>query len=732
MCAARAIPVRISASKTTQSASTSLPAAALELAALGFRVFPVAPRGKKPLIKQWQRAATTDPEQVAHWWQKMPNANIGLATGKESGLFVLDRDGPAGNRSYAKLCCRELEATLQVRTGKGVHHYVLWPDDGTEIRNSAGRIAEGIDVRGEGGYVVAPPSVHPSGAVYKWLNWPAELLPWTLPKPNGHAATLAAAASEALEEEGGRQEPIPEGQRNDALTAEAGAMRARGLSTEVIKVALHAIDQELCNPPLDAAEVDAIASSVGAYAPQAGAPVLKFSNMGVLTETDLGAMFVAQHPDLRYVDKESRWYVYNGTYWAEDDILCAWNLARKFAVQVGATRSQGRGRIQSVRTINAVVKVAEAHESVATRVEDLDTQLHLLNTPAGTYDLDGGKMLPHQPEHLITRITAVAPDPRMKIPLFRSHLKLVTGGDSQYIEFLQRMAGYLLTGEINMDAFFFLYGTGGNGKGTLMDNLAGPLGIKGLQASSYARTAPPEVFMKTVHPQHPEALARLRGARLVMTPEVPDGQWNENLLKMVTGGGMISARYMRANSFEYAPQFKLVITGNKQPTLRSVDFAIRRRFLMLPFAVNIAKELGGKLDPEMREHKLRREWPGILHWMIEGYGMFKRDGLAPPAQVTRATDAYLEREDALGNWISEKCDTGSDGYRAGLGELYVDYQTWCTANGERWAETKRRFRTELENRETLRCEIDAHTKTPVFYGIRLKAALQPNYTGKKA
>ena len=225
--------------------SQTLPVAALKLGNRGFRVFPIQPQGKKPLVKKWQKIATTDAEMITSWWQRWPNANIGIACGRESGLWVLDRDGDVGNRSYERYKCKPLEQTLQVRTGKGIHHYIVWPSEGAPIRNSAGRLGEGLDVRGEGGYVVAPPSVHPSGARYEWINAGAKLQAWTPPKPNGkYTAQLASMAATAADAEPAAPvlARIPAGERNDALAAEAGAMRARGLNEKVIRVALQALN----------------------------------------------------------------------------------------------------------------------------------------------------------------------------------------------------------------------------------------------------------------------------------------------------------------------------------------------------------------------------------------------------------------------------------------------------------------------------------------------------------
>jgi hypothetical protein len=137
--------------------------AALELAQAGWFVFPVQERGKQPLVK-WREKSTVDPTQVTAWWDQWPDANIGIDCGK-SGLAVIDYDGVEPP---------EVD-TLTVRTGRGVHHY--FSDGGRPVQNSASLLGDKIDVRGEGGYVLAPPSVHPSGAIYAWEGSDIALLP---------------------------------------------------------------------------------------------------------------------------------------------------------------------------------------------------------------------------------------------------------------------------------------------------------------------------------------------------------------------------------------------------------------------------------------------------------------------------------------------------------------------------------------------------------------------------
>jgi hypothetical protein len=139
----------------------------------GFTVFPVKTATKLPLIKGWPEAATTDAGTISAWWSRWPDANIGIATGAKSGTIVLDVDVKTGGlESFEELKARipAWPDTLTARTGSGGLHVYFQTLDGLQVRNSAGRLAPGLDIRGEGGFVVAPPSIHPNGNRYEWIQ----------------------------------------------------------------------------------------------------------------------------------------------------------------------------------------------------------------------------------------------------------------------------------------------------------------------------------------------------------------------------------------------------------------------------------------------------------------------------------------------------------------------------------------------------------------------------------
>jgi hypothetical protein len=231
---------------------SDLLAAALAYAEAGLPVLPL--RGKVPRNNNGLTGATTEAEIVREWWTRWPDANIGIRTGAESGLLVLDVDvqhGGGGTLKELEAKHGKLPETAQVLTGGGGRHY-LFCHPGRDVRNSAGRLGHGLDVRGDGGYIVAPPSVHESGRAYKWVralergraDTPTWLLDEYEQRRNGSTAKLG--------------ELIPEGRRRDAMLSVAGKLKRAGLSGEEILPTLRELNKR-CRPPLEERELESVA-----------------------------------------------------------------------------------------------------------------------------------------------------------------------------------------------------------------------------------------------------------------------------------------------------------------------------------------------------------------------------------------------------------------------------------------------------------------------------------------
>jgi putative DNA primase/helicase len=267
----------------------------------------------------------------------------------------------------------------------------------------------------------------------------------------------------------------------------------------------------------------------------------------------LALRFCDRHEgDLRFVAAWGKWFRWDGARWRQDDTLYAYDLGR-LVCREAAAECNGSGNakaaIASAKAVAAVERLARADRRTAATIDQWDRDPMLLNTPAGVVDLRTGDMRPHRAEDFMTKITAIAPGG--ECPLFLAFLDRITRSDREIVAYLQRVFGYALTGLTREHALFFAYGTGANGESVLLSTVAGILG-------DYHRTAPIETFTAANGERHPTDLAGLRGARLVSATETEEGRrWAESRVKQLTGGDIISARFMRQDFFEFLPAFKL-------------------------------------------------------------------------------------------------------------------------------------------------------------------------------
>jgi putative DNA primase/helicase len=285
-----------------------------------------------------------------------------------------------------------------------------------------------------------------------------------------------------------------------------------------------------------------------------------------------------------------------------------------------------------------------------------------------TYDLRTGIGRPPDPLDYITNKTACSVAPaRTPHPLWDAFLMRVTDNDPELIGFLQRYIGYCSTGFTTEHVFVFAYGTGANGKSTFINTIARIFG-------DYATVADMSTFIASNTEHHPTDLAKLRGARLVVAQETQKGRrWDETKIKALTGGDKITARFMRQDFFDFVPTFKLFICGNHKPRLTSVDEAIRRRLLLVPFTVQIPL---AERDPHLAA-KLWDERRAILRWCIEGCLAWQRIGLAPPAIVRDATEDYFADQDTLRQWLEDCTEDGGQFAFSRTVELFASWKGWC-------------------------------------------------------
>lgn len=236
---------------------------ALDYLRHGWSVIPLRPRDKRPLLA-WQRFQTTraTEKDLAYWWARQPEANVGVVTGAVSGVVVLDLDGEAGRQSVEKM---QLPATPIARTGHGWHYYFAHP--GAQVENAVG-LLPGVDVRGDGGYVVAPPSTHQSGVRYQWLLEPfetplAELPDWISRKTVGGRGQEEGRPRDSWPDLLRRR--APQGKRNQTMTRIAGYLLRNPSFNQYSALELaYAWNLAYCDPPLSRDEVLGVFNSIAA------------------------------------------------------------------------------------------------------------------------------------------------------------------------------------------------------------------------------------------------------------------------------------------------------------------------------------------------------------------------------------------------------------------------------------------------------------------------------------
>ncbi|WP_432352680.1 phage/plasmid primase, P4 family [Sporosarcina sp. A2] len=350
---------------------------------------------------------------------------------------------------------------------------------------------------------------------------------------------------------------------------------------------------------------------------------------------------------------------------------------------------------------------------------DFDLHKYLFNVDNGILDLRTGKLQPHDRELNLTKITNVEYDKKAECPTWMKFLSQIFKGDADLIEYMQRLVGYSLTGDISEQGMYFLVGGGSNGKSVFINTIKKVLGDYGIQTSS-------ETFIKRKSDGANNDIARLASSRFVSAVESEEGEkLQESLVKTITGGEPITARFLRQEFFEFLPEFKVFFTTNHKPVIGGLDEGIWRRVKIIPFNLSLkAHERDRKL-----EEKLTLEMPGILNWAIEGCLKWQKSGLQEPKVVAEATGAYKDDMDILAPFLNEACyidEPKNETIQIEAKELYSVYNNWCFKAGERTVgnrtfyrmlETKGYGKTKGAGNKTFLTGITIKERAPVTEGV---------------
>ena len=392
-----------------------------------------------------------------------------------------------------------------------------------------------------------------------------------------------------------------------------------------------------------------------------------------LTEDGIALAFAAQHGgELRYCHHAQHWYVWAGSYWRREETKLAFSYAREICRRMAPmAEEKDQPKISKAAFSASVERFAQADRVFAVTADTWDRDPWLLGTPGGTVDLRTGVLREASRNDLITKHTACAPaSVGTPHPEWTAFLDAATGNDKELQAFLQRLVGYMLTGDVTEEVLAFLYGEGGTGKGTFLGAIVAVL-------ADYAVSVPIEVFTAGTRLNLEYYRAQMAGARLVTASETEAGAtWAESQIKEMTGNeAPLSGRHPYGKPFTFMPRFKIMLVGNHAPRLKGRSKAMERRMRIAPF----------KHKPEKPDHglkdRLRQEQPAILRWCIDGCLAWRKSRLGTCAAVQAETDTYFAQQDHFGRWMAERCNvTGSMSERPS--KLLSDFLTWAKESGE--------------------------------------------------
>lgn len=358
------------------------------------------------------------------------------------------------------------------------------------------------------------------------------------------------------------------------------------------------------------------------------------------------------------------WYIYNGKVWQRDKNSEIKNFAvetyerlRKYLAEYDINNRHGlEAYSRHVKVsgnngrLNAMLSCAEAFMGVS--LDKFDSNLELFNFNNGTMNLKTFKFQPFDPTDFLTKISPIDYIPEAQCPLWLKFLDEVFLGNKSNIEFIQRAVGYSMTSSIKEHCMFILYGSGRNGKTTLISTIAKIFG-------TYTVNILPDSIMQKKNEGIPNDIARLKGPRLVTVSENKENvTLEEALIKRLTGGDIISARFLNKEWFDFYPIFKIFLYTNKKPNIHGTDPGIWSRIRMIPMELNLPIE---KRDQMLLE-KLEKELPGILIWALQGCWEWQTHGLQTPKDIVDATVNYQNEEDDIGQFIVDHCVIDEKGY----------------------------------------------------------------------
>lgn len=724
--------------------------------------------GKHPATISGVKDASNDEDVIGGWFGGGHSYNIGIASGKETGLVVLDVDPRHGG--HESLRNYRLPNTLEVITGSGGRHYYFFYPEGANIRNSAGKLGAGLDIRGDGGYVVAPPSVHACGSEYRWAIDPraaslAECPEFILKIRNQNEKKM-------LNPPAADGETIPEGRRNATLASIAGAMRRKGCEPEAIYAALIQTNKHRCKPPLEFEELKDIALSMGRYPPEDESHILEDDLPEILAQA--------------FEDSNTAKHRFN--------CIDGWSLLKNNRYTPIKNESEIEAQLRQYLTTIRIRKqvngswVKVRFRRTNSKIQDIMKELASLKTiriPAeqnAPSSLDG-TLNPRTIISLDNMLIDISQNPPRAIPLTEQFYTLhylpyaydpnatcekwlaflgsiftkrkPTGEtrwnpdtdrfdevfeqvpDEQAVSILQEWFGYLVTTDTHLHKIFALIGEKRSGKSTIgkvlqalvgventaspnLPGLSGEFGLQGLMGKTLVILSDANATNKggSIGP----AVQRLKS----ISGEDPQRINLKN--KTPVDSAKLTVRFM--------------VIANTMQDLRDNSGALASRFTILI----TTQSFYGREDTKL-EHKLMAELPGIFNWALEGLERLRKRGRFEehPAGLELRED-FDDMSSPMRAFVKDWCVI-EDNLFIPVDILWKAHNNWAAENGNR-AYSKRKFIIEIKGacsrikRERRRLDLshlshcynwdngDSDNRVAVLAGIALRKEYQNQWDNR--
>jgi putative DNA primase/helicase len=629
-------------------------------------------KGKHPRTSHGVKDASTDRSQILRWWKEYPKANIGIATGKVSGITVLDIDPRNGGRKTLKRLESKLGKTtasvIAETGGGGAHYYFAHPNFDIRKDSSGKLVGPGVDVMSDGGIIIAPPSLHVSGKRYQWRegNSLLERKPKSLPtawlnriRTQSQSRTAKIATSPG--------DPVPEGARNETLTSIAGRLHNTGIGPEALLASL-LVENQRCEPPLDKGEVEGIARSIGSKRSKSSATTqgdLAERVMKLVLDRDFGG------GDHLICCSDGRFWMYNAKYWepAQESWLRGRTLA---AIQVMADRG-GTATSAIIGQVGTLLKASRSVNEDPLRF--IGTPLPVINCSNGELwiNTDGTvELRKHKAQSYLRHCLNVEYDPAAKCPRYDKALKEIFSRAAPSSKGMSRhwneLFGYIIQSGREIPTVGILKGGGDNGKTVLMQTVLRLLGENLVSAQR----------IESLENQF--AMGNLLGKLLLLDDDVkagirlPDGQ-----LKKISDAKTVTGEHKHGPQFNFTIRSVPILLCNNVPSLADVSFGMRRRLMVIPFDRTFAEQ---EKDGELFKAIWREEMSGVLNRAIRGLQRVLERGMRfkYPAAITAAKDTWLAEANPLPAFVDECCERDPKASYL-LTDFYSAYTAWAQAKG---------------------------------------------------